>query len=293
MRRCSKALLAAAMLAATPAAAQVDVSLPVEDDPRPELALMGTIPIYWGEAADMAETLSGSVDPHWARAQMERDWRLSPLDWLSAESLAPHRFLLLAQPRGFAAEENVALDDWVRQGGKVLLFADPWMTGESRFGIGDRRRPQDTVLISPILNRWGVKFADTQWVPHLTHDPAEGAIHYTRYRGKYLPMHLEGELVVTGEDAATCTVESGGLIADCRIGQGRALIMADAAILDIEGPYCDAQSAFALLLRTAFGENAGSDDSVSSSTDARSTDFPGNACNRSVKESDVDSDRTG
>ena len=62
--------------------------------------------------------------------------------------------LLLAQPRALSGPENVALDAWVRGGGHLLLFADPMMTGESRFGIGDRQRPQDVILLSPILNRW-------------------------------------------------------------------------------------------------------------------------------------------
>ena len=296
MRLPSKFAAVALALAAfsTSAVAQVDVSLPLDaEDDRPSLALMGTIPIFWGEVDGMADIFSGAGEPHWVRKQLEDDWRLSPLDWLSEESLAPHRFLLLAQPRGFAAEENVALDEWVRGGGKVLLFADPWMTGESRFGIGDRRRPQDTVLISPILNRWGLDFADTVWVPHLTHDPSEDAIQYTQYRGHYLPMHLEGELVATGEGAGSCIIESGGLIADCEIGQGRVLVMADAAILDFEGPYCDAQSALALLMRTVFGEIAGSRDRVTVESGEWPVDYPETACPRSRRPSDFGNDFRG
>lgn len=49
--------------------------------------------------------------------------------------------------------ENVALDDWVRAGGARALFADPLLTFNSRFSIGDRRRPQDVATLSPILTR--------------------------------------------------------------------------------------------------------------------------------------------
>ena len=42
----------------------------------------------------------------------------------------------------------------MRGGGRVLLFADPMLTRHSAFALGDRRRPQDVVLLSPILARW-------------------------------------------------------------------------------------------------------------------------------------------
>jgi hypothetical protein len=114
---------------AVPATAQ-EATLP---EPRPALVLMGTVPIFWGEADGFADLLDASEAGHWARAMLERDYALVAADYLSAVTLAPHRFLLLAQPRAFSAEENHALDGWVRNGGKVLLFADPMMTGHSRF----------------------------------------------------------------------------------------------------------------------------------------------------------------
>ena len=241
MPRLAKALLAAATaMIAMPAAGQDMAS----EDSRPELALMGTIPIYWGEAAGFDAILAGEGEMHWARAEIERDWRIAPLDYLSAEELAGHRFLMLAQPRGFTAEENVALDGWVRGGGKLLLFADPLMTGHSQFGLGDRRRPQDTVLLSPILAHWGLELHFDE-IGDDAGSPAFG--------GFPLPVEWPGRFALRDEGERDCSLESDSVVASCRIGEGYALLVADAAILNLEGAPDEAEAAFYRLLSTAMG----------------------------------------
>ena len=107
-------------------ACHADEAAPAE---LPELGLMGTIPIYWGESDDFGQLLSDEGEVHWARAQLEAGYRLRLLDMLSEESLAGLEVLMLAQPRALSPQENVALDTWVRRGGKLLLFADPLLTG--------------------------------------------------------------------------------------------------------------------------------------------------------------------
>jgi|GEM_PF-443946 len=215
------------------------------------IGLMGTIPIYWGEVAGFDELVTGEAPSHWARDVLERRAQLAPLDYLSDEALAPYRHLLLAQPRGLSGEENVALDAWVREGGRLLLFADPWMTGESRFHIGDRRRPQDVTLLSPILARWGLELmmdATQEKGPDVV-DRADGL----------LPVNMFGVFRTLGE-GGSCALEQAGLLAHCRIGAGQVLIMADAAILDAAGPYPHAESGFESLLEDIFPqmrENAG------------------------------------
>ncbi|APE27017.1 hypothetical protein [Aurantiacibacter gangjinensis] len=212
--------------------AQVDVSLHAPEEPRPYLALMGTIPLYWGEAAGLDELLSGEAQPHWARALLERDFALAPLDYLSAETLANHDYLLMAQPRGLSGEENVALDEWVRAGGRLLLFADPVMTSHSRFHIGDRRRPQDTVVLSPILARWSLELRYVE-------DQREG-FQVREFAGVDLPVNLPGELVALDAGETVCELAARGLVARCAVGEGAVTIIADAAILDVSGPRHDA-----------------------------------------------------
>src|SRR5690606_41852649 len=117
---------------------------------------MGTMPRDWGEAGGFDQLLAGEGATHWARGELEADYRLLPLDTLEDGSLAGVDYLLLAQPRPLSPSENVALDAGVRQGGKLLLCVDPLLAGESRFAGGDRRRPQGAALLAAGLGRGGL-----------------------------------------------------------------------------------------------------------------------------------------
>lgn len=195
---------------------------------RPRVGLFTTLPILWAETGDMSEMLNGSGERSWAGNALQEHAQLLPLDTLEAEALAGQQRILLAQPRPLAPTENVALDDWVRAGGRALIFADPMLTRHSRFHIGDRRRPQDVVLLSPILARWGLalEFDDTQPDGERMADTG----------GKGLPVNLAGTFVASpGGESAECTISDAGLIARCAIGKGAVTLVADAALLDWEG----------------------------------------------------------
>lgn len=193
--------------------------------PKPELGLLTTLPIYWAETFDIGEALDNEGEPHWARRALEEDYALLPLDTLRADNLAGVDQLLLAQPRALAPEENVALDQWVRDGGRVLVFADPFLTDESRFSIGDRRRPQDVILLSPILRRWGL---DLQFDPD-----AADAERTVAFKGARVPVNLAGQLVATKPSAPSdCSIMAEGLVARCSVGSGVVTVVADAALLE-------------------------------------------------------------
>lgn len=247
-----KSSLATALLfLGPPAVAQVEPQTnEQEQEPRASLGLMGTIPIYWGEAEQFGDLIGGAAEAHWARAELEREYELRPIAYLDAAALAGLDRLLLAQPRPLSGEENVALDAWVRDGGQLLLFADPMMTGHSQFGLGDRRRPQDVVLLSPILNHWGLtlQFADEQ--PLGTRVAQHGDL--------ALPVNLPGQFTLAGGEG--CTLSAEGLLARCAIGRGHATILADAAMLDLHEPSPLAGPALGRLAQLAFagsGEIAG------------------------------------
>lgn len=212
---------------------------------RPSLALMGSVPIFWGEPQSLGEIVEGSAPAHWARGLIEADHNLDPLDFLTPEKLAGHDYLLMAQPRALAPSENVALDEWVRAGGRLLLFADPMMTGESRFALGDRRRPMDVALLSPILAHWGLEmeFDEAQ---------EEGVREASSYYGYDLPVNLAGRFVRKGNECMPRGEDE--MMARCALGQGRALIVADAAILDLAGPHPGAEAALRGLLQDVFGD---------------------------------------
>lgn len=198
---------------------------PEEPKDKPPVALMTTLPVYWPETGGFGELLEQDGERPWMRTQVERSYRLEPLDYLSQEALAPFDRLLLAQPRALSAEENVALDTWVRDGGQLLLFADPLVTMHSRYGLGDRRRPQAVALLSPILARWGLELA---------FDPEQGeAARTVTAFDIALPVDLAGTLAAVPTEApGTCVLSPGGHAARCEIGKGRVLAIADTAVLD-------------------------------------------------------------
>ena len=195
--------------------------------PGAPLTLFTSLPIYWPEASDLASTLKGEEPPHWARRAIEADRPLRPVDTLDAATLGGRRDLLMIQPRPLSPAENVALDAWVAGGGQLLLFADPALTAHSALALGDRRRPQDIVLLSPILARWGLRleFATEQ---------AEGEHAVALGEGVAMPVNLPGRFAATtgGRPDASCRIAMDALLAECRVGRGRVLAIADAALFE-------------------------------------------------------------
>lgn len=189
------------------------------------LLLFTSLPIYWSEASDIGAMLSDKAAPHWARAAIEERRGLRPLDTLEADTLGARSDLLMVQPRPLSPQENVALDAWVAQGGRLLLFADPALTEDSAFAIGDRRRRQDVVLLSPILARWGLALEFDEDQPLGERGVEVGG-------GASLPVNLPGRFVARdgGRPDAACKVDA--VIADCRIGSGRVIAIADAALFE-------------------------------------------------------------
>ncbi|MBO9519400.1 MAG: Gldg family protein [Porphyrobacter sp.] len=206
---------------------------------------MGTIPIYWGESGNVNELLGGDGASHWARLELEKSYDLRPLDTLTPESLSGLKHLLLAQPRALSAAENVALDDWVRGGGRLLLFADPMLTGKSKFPIGDRRRPQDVVLLSPILKHWGLELQFDVERP-------EGFV-LIQATDQPIPVNRPGSFVALGTPGP-CTLAAEAVLASCSIGEGRVVLLADAAVLDLYDPHPQAAAALDWLAGTAWSE---------------------------------------
>lgn len=211
-------------------------------EPRGPLGLFTSLPIYWSEAEDLSAMLDPQREPHWARRLIEGQRELRPLDVLTPETLAPLEDVLLAQPRALAPAENVALDDWVRRGGRVLLFADPLLTEKSHFPIGDRRRPQDVALLSPILSHWGLELHyDEGGQPDETMRDVMGA---------EVPSNLAGYFTTGGQ--ANCRLWTEGFAVTCAIGRGRIVAVADAAVLEGADLTGKRPGALLMLLDTAF-----------------------------------------
>lgn len=215
--RAGFALVVALALSACQATAERD-----RPGQRPVMGLMSTLPLFWAEAADVGEALAGAGETGWVREELETRYAIEPLDTLDEGALAGIDRLVLAQPRPLSPRENVALDGWLRGGGRLLLFADPMLTHHSRFPVGDPRRPQDVALLSPILAHWGLEL--------LFDDAPAQAERQVEIEGMAVPVNLAGRFRKAAD--APCSLAASGILARCRIGKGRVLVLADAALLD-------------------------------------------------------------
>jgi len=190
------------------------------------IGLSTSLPLIWAETGDIRGQLAGDAPKHWAMAMLAARGHVVALDTLAGPDgvlpLPSKGMLVLAQPRPLMPEENVALDVWVRGGGRLLLFADPMLTAHSDFALGDPRGPQRVAMLSPILRHWGLE---------LQFEPAQPAgEHDVDMAGVALRVDLAGRFVAS--PAARCRLAAGGIIAECRLGKGRVIAVADAAVFD-------------------------------------------------------------
>jgi hypothetical protein len=234
--------LGTALIAALVWVLSISSDAPQQNHPKAELGLMTSLPIYWGESAELDGMLANDQPMHWVRTQLETEFELVPLDALAGpDSTEPSQaldnlpFLLLAQPRALPPADMVALDSWVRGGGWALIFADPMLTEHTEFGFGDQRRPQDIATLSPILSRWGLQ----QFI-----DEDQGdAVRMVIFRDVAIPLRKAGRFEILQDGEAECELLAQDVIARCKIGKGYAMIVADAAVLEREGNLEVAQTA--------------------------------------------------
>ena len=204
-------VLAAALIAAA-AIALTRGREPPHPLQRPTLLLLTSLPLMFGEQF----SLSGGGSP--ALTALHGHYRVVPISVVAAPELRKGSLLLMAHPLAQPAEDLVALDRWVRLGGRVLLLADPMLEWPSSRPLGDRLRPPPMFMDTGLLAHWGLRL-----------DAPE-------QRG-FQVRRLDGHEVLTvspGTLSGRCRIGQDGLVARCRIGRGRATIVADADFLDTD-----------------------------------------------------------
>ena len=180
---------------------------------KPQLLLLTSLPIVFPEGF----TLKGPKSPVLER--LEEEYRVFPISVADRQSLRGHKILLMAQPQAQPAAVLVQLDQWVRTGGHVLLLADPALEWPSERPFGDPLRPPPAYPDTGLLAHWGLRL----------YAPAGFGSKSLDVTGEHIRTAAPGELAATSGD---CEVESGGLEARCRIGRGKAVVIADADFLD-------------------------------------------------------------
>ncbi len=193
---------------------------------RPVLGLMTTLPLQWeeGEIGDIIQS-GGVPSPAYSRLNSKYDIR--PVDSLATKNIKGVNVMLLAQPRAFSSSEFLELDEWMRGGGRLLLLADPALQWESIYPLGDKRRPLFTSLLSPLFKHWGVELV-------LAVGPEEEKRQVYEIDDLTISTVTSGEWQALGKAAQNCKIGAHAKVAECNIGRGKAILLADADLLNSE-----------------------------------------------------------
>ncbi len=182
---------------------------------RPELMLLTTLPILFADELTLDAPASATLEA------LQSRYRVVPISVTAASELANRKLLLMAQPQAQPAEALVELDAWVRAGGRVLLLADPALEWASDRPLGDLLRPPLAFADTGLLGHWGLRLDGPDG-----RGPASRTID-----GREVRTVSAGVLTATGP---ACSTVAQGLVARCRLGEGRAVVIADADLLNVE-----------------------------------------------------------
>lgn len=211
---------------ATGERAKAGLPLSVRRPAAHPVGLVTALPLLWNETGGVAGQI-GTRGAHGAFVAASRH-AYRPLDYLNAPSLNGVERLLLAQPRLLQPAEMVALDRWVRDGGRGVFLVDPLLLWPSPLPPGDPRRPPLTSLLDPLLAHWGLRLEAVA--------PGRIGVERRRLGGGVVVLAGASRFVsvpVVGGDAPPrCVLADGGLIARCRVGRGRVALIADADLID-------------------------------------------------------------
>ncbi|WP_260482515.1 GldG family protein [Sphingomicrobium flavum] len=205
------AALAALALAGCEAADSIAADNQVEAEAR-DLAVLTSLPIFFSPEFSV-EPVDSPL-----RRTLEEEWRLDLLPTSETEVLDGHELALLLHPPVQTAEALVDLDEWVRGGGRVLLLADPLYESETGLALGDPRAPPLFFMDTGLLAHWGVTL----------HGPEEIGNNRLGVTGRGR-LEVEGEACEAADEPSTGL---DGFIVHCRLGEGHALIIADADFLN-------------------------------------------------------------
>jgi hypothetical protein len=223
-----RALVFAAILVGIGAFAFAELRKPGHMSPRteaqkPTLLLLTSLPLMFGE--DFSLQATGSP----ALKALRQRYCVVPISVTDPAELAKGRLLLMAQPSAQSPEDLVALDQWVRGGGRLLLLADPMLEWPSSRPLGDRLRPPVLFADTGLLAHWGLRLdaPDTRGPKAVAIDDYKVA------------------MVSPGQLFGGCAISQDRTVARCHIGRGQATIVADADLLNVDSssPNLDAVTA--------------------------------------------------
>ncbi|MGL5839152.1 MAG: DUF4350 domain-containing protein [Sphingorhabdus sp.] len=195
------------------------------DIPQRRLAILSSIALQYGEG-DLGSVVKGKASPDPLIERLAQSGTPVFVDSIAELQAAKPDVAILIQPRALSPDELVRLDNWVRAGGRLLLFADPALQWPSELPFGDPQRPLFTSMLSPILAHWGLELA-------LPVDEGEPTLELN-HKGQNLQFASPGNWVALSDRkkrTGNCRIDISGFLAECWPGKGQAILIADADML--------------------------------------------------------------
>lgn len=195
---------------------------------RPAAASIGSraatmltgLPLRWSGSGDIAAIIADGAGDDPALVRLEAMGPVSMVDSLVDPVPPPGGALLIAHPRALAPQELVAIDAFVRGGGKAVVLADALSGWPTRHPLGDPRNPPVTSLLTPLLDHWGVTLGAA---PPEGNDASVADVDGARLR-----LSSAGAFERL---PPTCRSFADRRIAHCPIGAGEAWLVGDADLL--------------------------------------------------------------
>lgn len=178
------------------------------------------LPLRWSGSGDIAAIIADGAGDDPALVRLEVMGPVSLVDSLIDSVPPPGGSLLIAHPRALAPRELVAIDAFVRGGGKAVVLADALSGWPAPHPLGDPRNPPVTSLLTPLLDHWGV----TLGAAPTDDNGVQGA----DVDGARLRLSSAGAFERL---PPTCRSFAGHRVAQCRIGAGEAWLVGDADLL--------------------------------------------------------------
>lgn len=194
-----------------PAAASADA---------PPATMLTGLPLRWTGGGDIAAIIAGERADDPALVRLEAAGPVQLVDSLVDSVPPPGGTLMIAHPRALAPQELVAIDAFVRGGGKAVVLADALSGWPAPHAIGDPRNPPVTSLLTPLLDHWGVTLAGV--------DPVDTAIRAADVEDARLRLASAGRFTRLPPG---CRAFDDGHVARCPIGAGQVWLVGDADLL--------------------------------------------------------------
>lgn len=186
----------------------------------PAVTMLTGLPLRWSASGDIGAMIAEGASDDPALARLEAAGPVSLVDSLVDHVPPPGGTLLLAHPRALAPQELVAIDAYVRGGGRAVILADALTGWPARYPLGDPRNPPITSLLTPLLDHWGVTLGAA---------PAgAGKPHPVDVGGMRLRLFGAGRF---DRLPPRCRAFAGRRVAQCPIGKGEAWLVGDADLL--------------------------------------------------------------